>query len=209
MMIHDEISELLSPLSITVEASQLEQVSVYLDLLMRWNQRINLTSTRDAGEYIRRHFGESLFVAKWITLDGSHLDIGSGAGFPGLVLKIAFPALRVTLLEPIAKKRAFLKEIARSCGMVSVEVRPERLNEYCKRVPWHSLDSASCRAVGRLRVLISEVAPLLNVGGKLCLWVTMQQANDLAQVSEAIHWDPPIRVPGTSRHVILIGSRTG
>jgi 16S rRNA (guanine527-N7)-methyltransferase len=208
-MSHDEISELFGSLGITLQASQLQQVSVYLDLLMRWNQRINLTSTRDARECLGRHFGESLFLARWITLDGSHLDIGSGAGFPGLVLKIAFPALRVTLLEPIAKKRAFLKEVARSCGMISVEVRPERLNGYCKRTPEHSLDSISCRAVGRLRVLVSEVEPLLKLGAKLCLWVTGEQANDLAQASEAIHWDPPIGVPGTSRRVILIGNRIG
>src|ERR1039458_3252543 len=107
--------------------AQLDQISTYIDLLQRWNARINLTAIRDPEEAVTRHFGESLFLARHVPLQGSLLDIGSGAGFPGLALKIVFPDLSVTLLEPVTKKRAFLKEAARVCGFTQVTVRGQRL----------------------------------------------------------------------------------
>src|SRR5215467_2531365 len=189
MITNARISDLLAPFGIALEPSQLSQVSTYLDLTMRWNQRINLTSIRDPAECVTRHFGESLFLAKWMSLDGTHLDVGSGAGFPGLALKIAFPALQVTLLEPVAKKRAFLKEVARSCGMVGVDVRPERLSEYMELAQTPSFNSASWRAVGGLSAIIPAAKCFLTVGGKLCLWITTDQANDLARAPSVMRWN--------------------
>ncbi|MGH9403017.1 MAG: 16S rRNA (guanine(527)-N(7))-methyltransferase RsmG, partial [Terriglobia bacterium] len=88
-------------------------MSTYLGLLLRWNEKINLTAIRTPEECVTRHFAESLFLARHEQLNGRLLDIGSGAGFPGLALKVAVPELAVTLLEPVAKKRAFLKEVVR------------------------------------------------------------------------------------------------
>src|SRR5208337_4107378 len=133
---------------------QIGQVIAYLELLLRWNQKINLTALRDAPSCVRRHFGESLYLGRWVELNGKLLDIGSGAGFPGLCLKIIFPDLSVTLLEPVAKKRAFLKEAARVCGMNSVEVRGERLEDFAGGGAPPAYDAATARAVGHLEELM-------------------------------------------------------
>jgi 16S rRNA (guanine527-N7)-methyltransferase len=203
----DRVSALLTPFGIELTASQVDQVTTYLDLLMRWNRRINLTSIRDVDECITRHFGESLLLLRWLTLEGRHLDIGSGAGFPGLALKIAFPLLAVTLLEPVGKRRAFLKEVVRTCEMKSVDVRPERLEEFVKVGAVTSFDSASSRAVGGLRTLISGAVALLKVGGKLCLWLTREKSDDVFSVSKALVWDTALQIPGSRQRLIHEGTR--
>src|SRR3990172_6627889 len=121
MLSVSRVSNLLEPFGLDLHRHQIEQVRAYLELLMRWNQRINLTAIRTPEGCATRHFGESLYLARWVELRGKLLDIGSGAGFPGLALKICSPELAVTLLEPVAKKRAFLKEVARACGFSEVE----------------------------------------------------------------------------------------
>src|SRR5208283_814072 len=119
------IRQLLEPFGLNLSPEQIGQMIVYLELLLRWNKKINLTGIRDEESCVTRHFGESLYLGRWVEFRGNLLDIGSGAGFPGLGLKIIFPGLAVTLLEPVSKKRAFLKEVARVCGMNLVEVRGE------------------------------------------------------------------------------------
>ena len=203
----DRVLALLTPFGIELTASQVDQVITYLDLLMRWNRKINLTSIRDVDECITRHFGESLFLSRWLTLEGRHIDVGSGAGFPGLALKIVFPLLAVTLLEPIGKKRAFLKEVVRTCEMVAVDVRPERLDEFVKGHPAAGFDSASFRAVGDPEILISGLAPLLKAGGKLCLWLTREKSNEVIRASKGVTWRPILQIPTGRRRVICVGSR--
>ena len=120
------------------------KLSITFRLLLRWNEKINLTAIRNPAECVTRHFGESLFLAHHVNLQGSLLDIGSGAGFPGLALKIVFPELSVTLLEPVTKKRAFLKEAARVCGFSQVSVRGERLEESASATPAPDSTSPPC-----------------------------------------------------------------
>src|SRR5215831_7137034 len=123
-------SDLLVPFGVTLSAIQLDRLLAYLGVLRLWKQRINLTAVRDPAECLTRHFGESLYLSRWVDLRGRSLDVGSGAGFPGLALKIVAPDLDVVLLEPVAKKRAFLKEVTRVCKLESVEVRAERYESY-------------------------------------------------------------------------------
>ena len=102
------------------------QLSTYLDLLLKWNARTNLTAIRDPEEIVRRHFGESLFVAAHLPACATLLDLGSGAGFPGLPIQLARPALRVTLAESQNKKASFLREAVRTLGL-STEVWADRV----------------------------------------------------------------------------------
>src|SRR5208283_2920513 len=148
------IRQLLEPFGLNLSPEQIGQMIVYLELLLRWNEKINLTGIRDWETCLTRHFGESLYLGRWVELKGRLLDIGSGAGFPGLSLKIIFPDLSVTLLEPVAKKRAFLKEVARICGMNLVEVRRERLEEFACGQSAPLYDGATVRAVGHLEELM-------------------------------------------------------
>jgi 16S rRNA (guanine527-N7)-methyltransferase len=204
-----QVVQLLSPFGLALTSAQLGSLLTYLDLLLRWNQKINLTAIRTPEECVSRHFGESLYLARWIRLEGRLLDIGSGAGFPGLALKIAFPALAVTLLEPVAKKRAFLKEVARACQMASVEVRSERLDDFVRSDSPVVFDSVTVRAVGKLERLVRGAATRLKPGGHLCLWVSEEQAPSLIGAEEWFRWDPPIPLPLSHRREIRVGIRTG
>lgn len=193
------VRQLLEPFRIPLSSAQISQLLAYLELLLNWNKRINLTAIRDAEECITRHFGESLYLRSCLELNGSLLDIGSGAGFPGLSLKIVFPALSVTLLEPVAKKRAFLKEAARVCGMNLVEVRSERLDDFVRAKPLPVYDTATARAVGHLEELIPLASRCLKPGGEIFLWLSKKQAQALGDIHGGVKKVRTITLPTSSQ----------
>ncbi len=212
MLSESQVRKLLVPFGVGLTSQQISRLLAYLDLLLRWNTRINLTGLRRAEESVTRHFGESLCLATFEGLEGRLLDIGSGAGFPGLALKIVFPALQVTLLEPVGKKRAFLKEVARVCQMESVEVRSERLDEFVKQ--WvetgqrERFDAATSRAVGDLSRLIPQATGCLKLGGGLYLWLSQGQGQEVAMASKGLmEWADPIPIPLGQRRQIWRGRR--
>ncbi len=207
MLTETQVRNLLAPFELELSAHQFNQLLAYLKLLLRWNRRINLTAIRNPEECVTRHFGESLYLARWVELRETLLDIGSGAGFPGLALKIAFPEVSTTLLEPVSKKRAFLKEVARCCGMDSVEVRSERLSEFLRRSPAPSFHTATARAVARLDRLVPEAAQCLKPSGRLILWLTRDQVTTLKNQHGGLIWAAPIIVPLARQREIWVGTR--
>jgi 16S rRNA (guanine527-N7)-methyltransferase len=202
------LARLLSPFGVTLNAQQARGLLVYLDLLMRWNQRINLTAIRNPEGCVTRHFGESLYLATRLQLKGRLLDVGSGAGFPGLALKIVARDLAVTLLEPVAKKRAFLKEVARACRFDRVEVRGERLRDLIRLSGSAPFEFVTARAVGRLQELTKDSARCLAPGGRLCLWLGKRQAETLIQQRLGFSWDLPLGLPAAHERQILVGRLT-
>ena len=205
MLDEAELRQLLAPFGLELSARQTGQLITYLDLLLRWNRKINLTAIRSAEECVTRHFGESLYLSRLLGLQGRLLDIGSGAGFPGLALKIVSPSLVVTLLEPAAKKRAFLKEVTRVCSMDSVEVRPERLENFVVSDPGLRFETVTSRAVGGLDRLVPRAVKCLTAGGHMCLWLTRSQVPDPALIGAPLKWDEPVPVPLGRERVILVG----
>ena len=203
------LKQLLQPFGVDLSPAQTDQVLTYLHLLLRWNQKINLTAIRDPEECVTRHFGESLLLARHMKLQGALLDIGSGAGFPGLALKIPFPELAVTLLEPVAKKRAFLKEAARACGFRHVDVRAERLEDFVRVTPPPVFDFATLRAVGNLDVLVPRAAQCLKPNGNLFLWLTHQQTDGLTRIPSGLAWAEPLSIPQTRAGLICRGVKPG
>lgn len=203
MIEESKVRDLLGPFGLQLTDRQMNQLLAYLSLLLRWNSKINLTSIRNAEDCVTRHFGESLYVSKFESVRGRMLDIGSGAGFPGLALKITFPELATTLLEPVGKKRAFLKEVVRVCEMQNVEVRPERLDEYVRQSLKDPFDFATCRAVGGLQELVPMAARCVKLGGRLLFWLGSEQELELGQVHEvaggsvdqAVTWRQVARIP--------------
>lgn len=130
------ISELLTPfLSAPLSDAQLAQLAAYLEILHRWNARMNLTAVRDPEQVITRHFGESFFAAQHLfpqrlaASDRRLLDIGSGAGFPGLPIKIWAPELQVILIESQSKKATFLKEVIRALELKDANVIAKRAED--------------------------------------------------------------------------------
>ncbi len=209
MLSEAAVQELLTPFGLHLTSAQVSQLLTYLDLLLRWNRKINLTAIEKPEDCVKRHFAESLYLARWVALNDDLLDIGSGAGFPGLALKIAFPELKTTLLEPVAKKRAFLKEVARACGIGSVEVRADRLEGFVRQVPLPSFANATSRAVGDLERLVPLATRCLKPGSRLILWSSRPQAKTLFGFGDYIKWASPIAVPNTREREIWIGTVTG
>lgn len=215
MISAERAAKLLIPFGVELNPHQLGQLMAYLELLLRWNARINLTAVRSADEIVTRHFGESLSLATRIALAGASLDIGSGAGFPGLALKIVFPSLKTTLLEPVAKKRAFLKEVVRVCEMSGVDVRAERIEDFVGRAgPLSGLpgsecrfDSVTARAVGGIVQLAGLARECLKPGGRLCFWVGREQFADLSELVKSVSWEEPIELPLSRQRVIAVGVR--
>lgn len=207
MLARNTVRELLAPFDVSLSDETVDRLLTYLNLLLRWNQKINLTSIGTPEECITRHFGESFLLSGIVALQGRLLDIGSGPGFPGLAVKLIAPNLEVVLLEPVAKKRAFLKEAVRACGMGSVQVVGSRLEEFCKTEQEESFEIITVRAVGGLDSLVPLAEGLLKEGGYLCLWLGGQQAKAICDRNPNLEWLPPVTVALSHERQILAGKR--
>jgi 16S rRNA (guanine527-N7)-methyltransferase len=151
-----------------LSTNQLDQFNRYAAELRSWNERINLTAIADDSGIVTRHFLDSLRCARsWGSAPQSLADIGAGAGFPGLPLKILRPELQLTLVESIAKKAVFLRHIVDTLGLAHVEIVVSRA-EAVGRDPAQRerYDVAVARAVAELRVLAEYCLPLCRVGGR-------------------------------------------
>jgi len=194
----------LAPFGVQVSAAQLIAIRDYLTLLLLWNQKINLTAGNDPMEILERHFGESQFAAKTVPIATGRLaDVGSGAGFPGLALKIVCPAVQVVLFERSGRKAAFLTEVKQRLSLSGVEVRRQNFED--ASVVAGSFDFVTARAIGRPQRLVSGAHGVLTTGGKLILWLGAEDAIELSRIP-GWAWGEPILVPNSVRRVLLIGS---
>lgn len=201
------VRRLLTPFGVDLSDEQVEQLLTYLELLLRWNKKINLTAIRTPEECVTRHFGESFLLARALRVTGSLLDVGSGAGFPGLALKILVPELSTTLLEPVGKKRAFLREAASRCQMSSVEVVASTIQEASSKDKHGDFDLITIRAVGNLDQLLPYAFSVLRAQGSLCLWVGSDQAEDVMRANLAVEWRDPLPIPLSQKRRILVGKK--
>jgi 16S rRNA (guanine527-N7)-methyltransferase len=207
MLSSRSVRELLQPFAVDLADDQVEQVLVYLDLLLRWNRKINLTAIRTPEECITRHFGESFLLSRIDPLTGSLLDVGSGAGFPGLALKILCPEIPMLLLEPVGKKRAFLKEVINVCQLSSVEVAGSTIEQLSREEPRDFFDVVTIRAVGNLGRLVPHALECLKASGHLCLWIGSDQAEAILRSEAPVEWKDPVPIPLARRRQILVGSK--
>lgn len=201
----ENVAHTLSPYYSTVSESQCSQISAYIDLLTRWNRMISLTSLTDPNEILRFHVGESIFALQFCDFSSGRLaDVGSGAGFPGLALKIFRPNLNVVLLEPNLKKCAFLAEVVRTLELRSVEILSKPFEQSAIEID--SLQFLTSRALAQSHRLISWSKSCLSANGSLILWLSAASASELRQDS-AFEWEKPIAIPGSQRRQILIGRK--
>lgn len=207
MLSRNTVRTLLEPFEIPLPDDSIAKLIVYLDLLFRWNGKINLTAIRTPEECVTRHFGESFFLSRLTTLRGRLLDVGSGAGFPGLAAKLIAADLEVVLLEPVTKKRAFLKEVCWACDLAGVHVLGKRLDEYAKGEHRPALDIITMRAVGGLESLVPIARSLLKQEARLCLYLGSQQARAIREGNPDLDWREPAPIPLSHDRQILQGFR--
>ncbi|PWH19892.1 MAG: 16S rRNA (guanine(527)-N(7))-methyltransferase RsmG [Anaerolineae bacterium] len=172
-------------LGLRLSSRQLEAFQRYEQLLVEWNQRLNLTAIRSP-EMIRiKHFLDSLTCLSVMSpLTAQRVvDVGSGAGFPGIPLKIAFPSLELTLIESIGKKAAFCQMVVQELGLNAVTILPQRVEEV-GQLPQHreQYDWAVARAVANLPTLAEYLLPLVRVGGAA---IAMKGESAPAEVHQA------------------------
>jgi len=189
------ISQPLSP-------EQLKQFELYLELLLKWNAKISLTAIRNPEDIVRRHFGESLFASEHLsTLGSSSLhDFGSGAGFPGLPVKISSPQLDVTLIESQQKKAAFLREVIRTLKLEKVDVHADRAELFQRQA-----QIVTMRAVEKFESALPIAASLVEPGGRLALLIGTSQVHVAMQALPTLEWRDPVHLPESRERVLLVG----
>lgn len=200
-----EITRVLDPYNVEVTVKLCDQIRVYTDLLLRWNRRISLTAVIDPLEILRFHFAESLFAVSSVPIRHGRLaDVGSGAGFPAIPIRMASEDLQLILIESNRKKSAFLAEVARELGLSGVLIHSARMEEMLDEDL--KVDFITARAVAVENFFMEWSAAHLKSAGKVALWLGREDSERISR-STSQEWRAPIKIPGTDRRVILVGSK--
>ena len=155
-------------LGINLSEIQLKQFYNYINLLIEWNEKINLTAITEPDEVILKHFVDSLTIAKYIPDGTKIVDVGTGAGFPGIPLKIYRQDIEITLFDSLQKRINFLNEVIRELNLEKIETVHSRVEDFGKdKMYREKFDIATSRAVANLATLSEYLLPLVKVGGKV------------------------------------------
>jgi 16S rRNA (guanine(527)-N(7))-methyltransferase RsmG len=262
--------------SAVLSSPQLQYISTYIDILLRWNARINLTAIRDPEGIVTRHFGESLFAARHLFPGGRAVrngraisgegaapgagappgrrvavggglaqgqgvtqggglapggraalqgrvadqgdmralapegaaettvaDIGSGAGFPGIPLKLWAPDITLTLIESNHKKAAFLREVARALTLTDINIQ----NARAETLAGAAFDTVTLRAVERFEAILPTAASLVSPSGRLAFLIGAAQQDQSRSALPHLSWSAPAPIPNSRSRILLIGRR--
>lgn len=181
MNVNDIIKKVASPTE-----EQLENLKKYYDILFVESNKYNLTNIKELEEVYIKHFYDSLLLSKTVDLTKTltMADIGSGAGFPGLVIKIMFPSVHITLIEPTLKRCNFLNLVIKELGLKDIEVINARAEEYIKDKR-ESFDIVTARAVAPLNILLELAIPFLKVEGTFLAMKGSSASDELKEASKA------------------------
>lgn len=200
----EAIAQALTPFKVSVSPPLAGSIRKYIDLLVLWNEKVNLTSITSPREILHRHFAESMFAAAAVPIERGRLaDVGSGAGFPGLALKLLVPDLEVFLIESVMKKATFLLEVIRQLNLKDVKVVVSRFEDL--RDTLAPLDFICARALGDHGQLLDWARYNLNIAGKVALWLGSEEAKRIAATPRWT-WRDPIAVPESLRRCLLLGA---
>lgn len=188
-MIKNLLQNYIKDYKITLTENQYEQFQKYFELLAEWNEKMNLTAITDESGVALKHFADSLSLLNFVDIpqNSSLADVGTGAGFPGVVLKIARPDIKITLIDSLNKRLVFLGEVCAQLGIEAELIhsraedgaRDEKLRE--------SFDFAVSRAVARMNVLSEYCLPYVKVGGAFCAMKGAQANEEFKESLNAIN----------------------
>jgi 16S rRNA (guanine527-N7)-methyltransferase len=199
------IRRALAEFNLPAYDDQVLQIQQYIEILLAWNEKVNLTAIRDPLEILYRHFCESMYASVAVPVENGRLaDVGSGGGFPGLPLKIIRPSLRVFLVESNLKKATFLAEVVRTLGLNDTQVLVRRYEELHEEMA--PLDYVCARALGEYPGLL-EWAGSKETGAKnVILWIGARDLPEIQKIS-SWNWREPIAVPHSLQRLLLVGSK--
>lgn len=188
-MIKDLLLNFIKDYKITLTENQYEQFQKYFELLVEWNEKMNLTAITDESGVALKHFADSLSLLNFVDIpqNSTLADVGTGAGFPGVVLKIARPDIKLTLIDSLNKRLVFLNEVCSQLGIDAELIhsraedgaRDEKLRE--------SFDFVASRAVARMNVLSEYCLPYVKVGGAFCVMKGAQANEEFKESLNAIN----------------------
>ena len=178
----------LEELNISFDEKQLDQTDAFYDMLVEKNKVMNLTRITDKKEFYVKHILDSLIIASIMDINGKHIiDVGTGAGFPGIPLKIFFPDCNITLLDSLNKRLVFLDEVISSLSLRNISTVHGRAEEYGHNESYReNYDLAVSRAVADMTVLSELCIPFVKVGGSFIAYKSSDSSDEIVNASKAV-----------------------
>ena len=172
------LKEISKQINIELNENQLKKFEKYMELLLDWNERINLTAITEKNDIILKHFIDSITISKYIKEEENVVDVGTGAGFPGIPISIVKDNINVTLVDSLNKRISFLQEVKKDLNLVNVKAIHSRAEDFGQNKLYREkYDVSVSRAVANLSVLVEYLLPLVKLGGK-CICMKGSEINE-------------------------------
>jgi len=184
----EKMNEKSKNLSIDFSVEQISKFYKYMNMLIEWNEKINLTAIIEPNDIILKHFIDSITIYKDIKDDSSVVDVGTGAGFPGIPLAIMNESLKITLVDSLNKRLIFLQEVINELNLKNVELVHARAEEFGQNKKYREkFDVATSRAVANLSTLSEYLIPLVKLNGKIVCMKASEAEEEIKQAKKAIN----------------------
>lgn len=187
MELKEQLEQELQKIHIEIKEEQKEAFMTYMNLLIEWNKKMNLTAIKEPEEVISKHFVDSLTILSYIKEEDSIIDVGTGAGFPGIPIKIMSPSNKVVLLDSLNKRLLFLEEVIQSLELQGIELVHARAEEGGQNKKYReTFDIATSRAVAPLNILAEYLLPFVKVNGHCIIMKGSNAKEEIEASKEAI-----------------------
>ena len=184
----EKLIDQANKMEILLNEEQQTKFYKYMELIIDWNKKINLTAITEPWEVINKHFIDSISILKQIESKDKVVDIGTGAGFPGVPIKIANPSIEITLVDSLNKRINFLKEIIKELDLKGIEAVHARAEEFGQSKAYREkYDVVTSRAVARLNILVEYMLPIVKVGGKCICMKGPESEEEIKEAQKAIN----------------------